>query len=165
MFNRVGLVFLFAGTLLGLAGPAAAAIYKWVNENGVVSYQDTPPPAGFRAKVVPQSPPGPPGPDNPARVDHPSAPVPAASIAPVQRSVPQVEIYETSWCGYCKKAKKYFIARGIPFTAYDIEKDRAAAQRKARLSPGGGVPLTVIDGQLIRGFSKSAYDSALEKSR
>jgi len=165
MVNRLILALLVVGGLLGSSGTTSAVIYKWVNENGVVSYQDTPPPVGFRAKEMSQTPASLPNPDIPERVETPTAPAPPPTAEPARRSVPKVEIYVTSWCGYCKKAEKYFTSRRIPFTAYDIEKDRAAAQRKAKLSPGGGVPLTVINGQLIRGFSESAYAAALENGR
>jgi glutaredoxin-like YruB-family protein len=74
-----------------------------------------------------------------------------------------VEIYETSWCGYCKKAKKFFRSRGIKFKAYDIEKDEGAARRMMTLSKRRAVPLVVINGQTIQGYSKQAYEQALRK--
>jgi hypothetical protein len=33
-------------------GPAFAALYKWVDESGRVTYSDTPPPAGVKAEIV-----------------------------------------------------------------------------------------------------------------
>jgi hypothetical protein len=53
-------------------------------------------------------------------------------------------------------------SRGIPFTAYDIEKDAWAARRKGELDTRGGVPFAVINGQKIHGFSPEAYERALE---
>jgi glutaredoxin len=76
-----------------------------------------------------------------------------------------VELYVTSWCPYCHKAIHYFRSRGIPFTAYDIEKDASAAQRKTRLDDRKGVPFAVVNGQKIHGFSPSAYERALEVRR
>jgi len=75
----------------------------------------------------------------------------------------QVELYVTSWCSYCKHATQFFRSRGIPFTVYDIEKDKGAAQRKNRLDSRGGVPFAVINGQAIHGFSAEAYERALER--
>ena len=77
--------------------------------------------------------------------------------------VPQVELYVTSWCPYCKQAENFFRTQGIPFTAYDIEKDSSAAQRKEQLDGSKGVPLAIINGQIIRGFSAEAYREALQK--
>lgn len=162
MLNRVVFIFLFAGVWLCFTGVTPAAIYKWVNENGVVSYQDSPPPTGTKVKILPESPALPATPAPQTQVASPALPVPSVITRSAPRSAPKVEIYMTSWCRYCKKAKSFFNARGISYTAYDIEKDRAAAARMARLNPGGGVPLTVIDGQVIRGFSESAYSAALQ---
>ncbi len=73
----------------------------------------------------------------------------------------EVELYVTSWCPYCKKAINFFNARGIPFTAYDIEEDRSAARRKRQLDNRSGVPFAIINGQKIHGFSESSYSRAL----
>jgi glutaredoxin len=78
-------------------------------------------------------------------------------------AVPQVELYVTSWCPYCKQAEEFFRSQGIPFTSYDIEKDSAAARRKEELDSRGGVPLAIINGQKIHGYSAEAYREALKK--
>lgn len=78
---------------------------------------------------------------------------------------PQVELYVTSWCPYCKQATQFFRSRGIPFTAYDIEKDKGAAQRKNQLDSRNGVPFALINGQAIHGFSAEAYERALKRRR
>ena len=73
---------------------------------------------------------------------------------------PKVVIYVTNWCPYCKKAMAYFQAKGIPFTAQDIETDPAAAQRFQQFG-ARGVPLVVINGKPIAGYSVEEYDKAL----
>ena len=75
----------------------------------------------------------------------------------------EVELYVTSWCGYCKQAKKFLDQRGITYQIYDVEKDAAAAKRKNEIAPHSGVPLAVIDGNIIRGWSKSLYQELLNK--
>jgi len=77
--------------------------------------------------------------------------------------VHQVELYVTSWCPYCHQAENFFRSQGIPFIAYDIEKDSAAARRKEELDSSKGVPLAIINGQKIHGYSESAYREALKK--
>ena len=37
--------------LVSTAGASHAAVYKWVDKNGTVTYQDTPPPKGIEVKV------------------------------------------------------------------------------------------------------------------
>jgi glutaredoxin-like YruB-family protein len=150
--------------LLGTAAAMAGSIYKWVDEKGVVHYSDGAP-AGGKASGAVESLPAVAGESSP-----PTAPQtdqgasagaePAGVDAP--RKTPVVEIYTTSWCHYCKDAKRYFRSRGIAFTEYDVEKDQAAAQRLRRYNPRGGVPLTVINGQPIVGYAPAAFARALE---
>ncbi len=86
--------------------------------------------------------------------------------APLQARAagPAVEIYVTSWCPYCVKAKAYFDAKGIAYAAYDIERDAAAAQRFQRYGQRG-VPLVVIGGKAIAGYSVAEYEKALDAAR
>lgn len=74
----------------------------------------------------------------------------------------EVELYETSWCQYCRKTRAYLQQSGINFRAYDIEADETAKLRRQRLAPGTGVPLTVIDGQAIQGFSEQSLNAAFQ---
>ena len=80
------------------------------------------------------------------------------------RTSPKVELYTTSWCPYCDKARDFFRSRGIPFTEYDIEKDNAAAARKNKLDKKRGVPFVVIDGRRMHGWSEAAYEQAYEQA-
>ena len=82
----------------------------------------------------------------------------------VQRALRQVEVelYETSWCKYCKKTRAFLDRSGVNYRAYDIEADGSAKVRKDQLSPAKGVPLTVVDGQIISGYSESELNSAFQ---
>ena len=79
----------------------------------------------------------------------------------IDESEPAVEIYITDWCPYCAKAIKFLQANGINYVAYDIEKDRKAAQRQKELSERKGVPFAIINGKKIYGFSERTYSKAL----
>lgn len=74
---------------------------------------------------------------------------------------PQVELYVTSWCPYCKKAEAYLDRQGIEYQLYDIEKDKLAASRMYQLSGSGGVPFAMINGVAIKGWSEKIYAQAL----
>ncbi|NOR69714.1 MAG: DUF4124 domain-containing protein [Methylomarinum sp.] len=77
---------------------------------------------------------------------------------------PVVDIYITSWCPYCKKAMAYLRSKNIAFNSYDIEKDSLAKAKKQQLDPNySGIPLTVINGQLLKGFSESRFELALQQ--
>lgn len=66
----------------------------------------------------------------------------------------EVVMYSTSWCGYCRKARAYLQANEIGFIEYDIEKSRKGFEEHKALG-GGGIPVVVIDGQVIRGYNPS----------
>ena len=59
--------------------------------------------------------------------------------------------------------RSYYVdQRHIPYTLYDIEKSREAAFKKQCIAPGSGIPVVVIDGTIIQGYSKKAFLTALE---
>jgi glutaredoxin-like YruB-family protein len=155
-------------------GISSAEIYKWVDENGVTHYSDSPtqsiPEPTETENDEIQSP-------EPAPAENP--PLPDVShkgaldpdffdfLDETQEDVvtvntPTVEIYETSWCGYCKKAKNFFRSQGIDFVVYDIEKDQQAARRMMTMTNRRAVPFVVINGQGIQGYSEQAYALALQ---
>jgi glutaredoxin len=159
-------IALFAGmfTIAG-AGAASAKIYKWVDAQGNVHFQDrAPADAGKGAKVeVRASSPKlkktlPPAPKTPSLVDDRLS---AAEYDTQPKRTVTVELYTVSWCPWCKKAHDYFTAQGIPFTEYDIERDPAALARKNELAPQTGVPLAVVNGIKISGYSERAYVRAM----
>lgn len=76
----------------------------------------------------------------------------------------EVELYATSWCGYCRKTRAFFAANGINYREYDVETDSAAKDRKAKLSPGAGVPVVQIEGQVIGGYNPGAYAQAITQA-
>ena len=82
------------------------------------------------------------------------------SIEPIKQNVSenpkQVLMYSTSWCGYCSKARNYFIKNKITFLDYDIETDERAG-RMHDLLGGGGVPLIIYNGKMMHGFSENKF--------
>lgn len=70
---------------------------------------------------------------------------------------PSLEVYVTSWYGYCKKAKAYMAANGIRYQAFDIELDPIAKSDFQR-HRGGTLLLLVMGDKTLRGFRSSSYD-------
>ena len=68
-----------------------------------------------------------------------------------------VVMYSTSWCGYCRQARRYFKSKGIKFIERDIERSRLAKRAYDRLG-GNGVPLIVVGDNTMSGFSKRKFD-------
>ena len=144
----------------------AGSIYKWVDKDGTVHYSDQAPEAGqvdgdveSRQAVIDSAAP----PTSGEKINQ-GASGRSSSGSNDANSDVSVEIYSTSWCRYCKDAKRYFQSRGIAFKEYDVEKDRAAAKRLKRYNPRGGVPVTVINGRAIVGYAPAAFARALKNS-
>lgn len=78
----------------------------------------------------------------------------AQPVVSSQKGNATIELYATSWCGYCKKTRQLFKTSGVRFTEYDIEKDPAARQRYQTLK-GRGVPLIVASSTIIRGYNEA----------
>ena len=164
-----------AGFLLSVlfsALPARADIYKWVDEKGVAHYSDQAPAdkqGRLQVQAAPSAPPSKWQPPPEQKQAAPNARQAAPEIVPPKEKTPvkkpQVDLYITSWCKYCKLAMAYLNSRGVAFTAYNIEKDSQAAKRRAALDKRQGVPLAVINGQIILGFSEASYDRALKAGR
>jgi mycoredoxin len=66
----------------------------------------------------------------------------------------KVILYATSWCGYCKKARQFLDQKKIPYFEYDIEKSEEG-KRQYRALGGSGVPVLLVNGSVIKGYSPS----------
>jgi mycoredoxin len=58
-------------------------------------------------------------------------------------SDPQLTMYSTSWCGYCRRLKTALKSAGIEYSEVDIEADDAAAKFVASVNNGNHVVPTV----------------------
>jgi len=148
-------------------GRARADVYTWVDESGTVHFSEEPPARAKRARkvILPEEAP-PPEPNEASPTSTESAPKPTATPAPaprpaVERKPPQVELFTTSWCPHCKRARAYFQGKGIAFTEHDIEKEAGADARLVALTGRHAVPTAVIGEKLVRGYSPSEYQAAL----
>jgi len=71
-----------------------------------------------------------------------------------------VTVLSTPTCPYCKKAKRYLRSKGIAFRDYNIN-DSAEGKRLYRQFKGSGVPLVIINGTVIHGYSEAQMRSVL----
>ncbi|MDB5186695.1 MAG: Glutaredoxin [Candidatus Saccharibacteria bacterium] len=79
-------------------------------------------------------------------------------------SAPQVTIYSTTWCAFCKTEKQYLDKLGIAYNYKDIEEDKAAYEELMSKNGGNfqGVPVTDIAGEIILGFDRAKIDATLK---
>ena len=133
---------------LGLT-PAGAEVYKYQDKNGKWHFTDKPPETS-KAETVK------------LRINSFSSP----SVEPFQfdealiskRSVSQaVVMYSTSWCGYCKQARRYFQHNNIAFAEYDVEKSDKGKRDYKKMN-GRGVPIILVGDKRMNGFSPGAFE-------
>jgi len=145
------------------SGLAQADFYQWEDNDGNVHITDYPPPSKSAKNIKVHET------ESSSDLSAPAAPEKAPSqrraIQPQNDAKPgqdnEVILYTTSWCPWCRKAKEFFASRNIRFTEYDIEKNRDAAERR-KTFPGSGVPLAIVNGHVISGYSPPEYEAALK---
>jgi len=64
-----------------------------------------------------------------------------------------IKIYTTSWCPYCRQAKRLLDDRQIPYEEIDIELHGISRKMLAKLTKGYSVPQIVINGKPIGGYN------------
>lgn len=141
------------GVLLavGLACGAAQAtkLYKWVDKDGKVSYQDQPPPANA-GKVE-------------ERVLTGGGSVGSDVTAEIAQKYPVV-IYTVPKCSSCDLARGYLQKRQIPFTEKNVSQGNTANQKEMQDKFGELVVPTILVGAKIMkgGYIESLLEGELD---
>lgn len=73
---------------------------------------------------------------------------------------PEVVLYSTAWCGYCKAARGFFDENRIRYTEHDIENTATGRDGHRRLG-GQGVPLIVVGDTVIHGYDEAGLRQQL----
>lgn len=63
-----------------------------------------------------------------------------------------IKIYTTTWCPYCKAAKRFFEDRGWDYEEINIEENGISRQELMSIGKGMSVPQILIDGEGIGGY-------------
>jgi glutaredoxin 3 len=66
----------------------------------------------------------------------------------------KVEMYSTPTCHYCNLAKDFFDENKIKYTVYNVSVDLAKRKEMMEKSGQMGVPVILVDGELIMGFDE-----------
>ncbi len=61
----------------------------------------------------------------------------------VTEQTPDLTMYSTTWCGYCRRLKKQLDEAGISYVEIDIEQDPASAEFVGSVNGGNHVVPTV----------------------
>jgi glutaredoxin len=128
----------------------AAAQYRYIAPNGVVTFSDVPP--GYGAQNV--------------KVENLSAPTQlAAATLPYDLSLAAsrypVTLYTAPDCDTCDQARTFLKARGVPFSEKIVKYDTDAAAMKKLLGTNS-VPMMTVGSLKQPGFSDSGWSDALD---
>jgi len=73
----------------------------------------------------------------------------------------KVTIYSTPSCHFCHIAKDFFKANNIAYTEYDVASNLEKRKEMIEKSGQMGVPVIIINDELIVGFAKSKISQLL----
>ena len=74
----------------------------------------------------------------------------------------KVKVYSTPWCMYCKMAKDYFKEKKVDFSEFDVSVDERARKEMLDASKQSGVPVIMIDNEMVIGFDKERINQLLK---
>ncbi|MEM7193553.1 MAG: glutaredoxin family protein [Pseudomonadota bacterium] len=134
--------------------PALSAnLYKWVDEEGNVTYQDTPPPGNVEFEAQEYTVPG--------EAETEVAPDNALAMEDAARENP-VSLYTVPACDVCDLVRLFLENRRIPFVEKNVQSS-IPLQQELQVKTGDlSVPTLIVGESSIDGYSKTAITSLLE---
>lgn len=87
----------------------------------------------------------------------------STSIDPEAAKRADVVLFATSWCGYCAKARELLEKAGVPFVEHDIETSVEGKSQYDAID-GRGVPILLINGEIVRGYNPDLIVKLIQKS-
>lgn len=162
-FALASLALSLAAAVLAGATASAQTVYKSVGPDGKIVYSDHAPTEGRLEKTM--------------KFQLASSALPASAASymeqfrkthPAGAAAPAeargVTLYSAVWCGYCRKAKAWLGEHGVSYTDIDIDAPGGTAALAQATGGRSGIPVLVVDGHTLNGFSVGAYD-AMFKAR
>jgi glutaredoxin 3 len=73
----------------------------------------------------------------------------------------KVVVYTTPTCPYCGMVKEFLSQKGVAFKEIDVSRDYAAAQELVSKTGQRGVPVVLLDGQVVVGFDRPRLEQIL----
>lgn len=145
MFRNLLCLSLFVG-----AAAHAGELYRWVDERGVVSYSDQPPPPSAKKAQKLK------GKANVVEVDKESYELKQA------KALTPVTLYVTACGQFCDQATDFLKQRGIPYTAKDPSAELEIAVELKKLTGAVDVPVIVVGGSHYKGFDAVTWGRLLD---
>ncbi len=126
----------------------AAKLYKWVDKDGNVSYQDRPPP-----------------PDA-GRVEEKDLATGSPKIKNkdgVAEKYPVV-LYSVPKCSSCDLARAYLQKRKVPFSEKNVESDRKSQEEMKEKVKSLSVPTILVGAKVMSGYIESLLEGELDQA-
>jgi glutaredoxin len=148
---RNTLVIMLAAAL-AMAPAYAGKLYKWVDEQGNVTYQDRPPPEG-RGKVEEKT-------MSEGRAGASGSPAAAEAAAKSP-----VTLYMAPKCSPCDAARAYLKQRGVPYREIDVSEKNPEAQQEMIKKVGQlSIPTITVGSKVMNGFVESLLAGELDEA-
>ena len=128
--------------ILVVSNAALPEIYRWVDDKGKVHFSDKPSTVHSSEEVK-------------LKINTYEVVTYDSSSFDVGK---KVVMYSASWCGVCKKAKRYFEEKGIKYTEYDVENNAKGRAEFKRLG-AKGVPVILVGNRRMNGFSIDGFEN------
>jgi len=74
----------------------------------------------------------------------------------------KIKVYSTETCPYCNALKSFLKENKVKFEEIDVEKNQKAAEEMVEKSGQMGVPVTIINGEIIVGFDREKIEKKLK---
>lgn len=139
-------------SLLLVPAVHAGKLYKWVDAEGRVSYQDRPPPSG--SGHVEERDVGDNGVDSGSKAD-----IPADVLAKFP-----VVVYGTPKCGTCISARAHLKRRHVPFRDVNLDGNARAQQEVIQKFGELTMPIITVGDKVMKGYLDSLLDGELDSA-
>lgn len=73
----------------------------------------------------------------------------------------EVKIFTTPSCVYCRMTKEFFKKNSIQYEEYNVAHDGKARDEMVQKSGQLGVPVTLVDGEIVVGFDQERLSKLL----
>ena len=76
-----------------------------------------------------------------------------------------VIVYTSPTCSYCNMVKDFLLQRDISFEERDVSQNQSYAQELVRSTGQMGVPVTIINGQIVVGFDRGRLEQLITQTQ
>ena len=73
----------------------------------------------------------------------------------------EVKIFTTPSCVYCRMTKQFFEKNSIKYQEFNVASDTKAREEMVQKSGQLGVPVTLVEGEIVVGFDQERLSKLL----